>query len=454
VTDARRRLPAVDSLLAEPEIAALLARHPRNVVLRAVRETLEAARASHGVTPADGWAVAVATRAAQSTVPSLETVINATGVVLHTNLGRAVLAEPAVQALQRAAREYAAVEYDVGRGARGSRYAHCRGLLTELTGAADALVVNNAAAGLLLALTALARGGEAIVSRGELVEIGGAFRIPDIMGRSGATLVEVGSTNRTHPEDYARAMTPLTRLLLKVHRSNFTVQGFTTDVPAETVARLAREHGRASLFDLGSGLLMDLSRWGLTTEPSVRSALASGVDLVVFSGDKLLGGPQAGIIIGSAAAVDACRKDPLARAVRPDKLTLAALEATLALYRDPETARREIPTLRMLTETPDTLRTRAIELAAALPAAAGAEVIAGESEVGGGSFPGAKLPTWLVRLSPNPDPLSPGSLAEALRGASTPVIARIVDDHVVLDPRTILPHQLNAVVAAVSASLG
>jgi L-seryl-tRNA(Ser) seleniumtransferase len=250
MSDARRRLPAVDSLLADPDIAALLARHPRNVVLRAVRETLESARSQHGVTPTEGWAVAVAARASRSTTPSLETVINATGVVLHTNLGRAPLAEPAVRALERAAGEYAAVEYDVGRGARGSRYAHCRGLLTELTGAEDALVVNNAAAGLLLALTALARGGEAIVSRGELVEIGGSFRIPEIMERSGARLVEVGSTNRTHPEDYARAVTPLTRLLLKVHRSNFTVQGFTTEVDAKGVADLARERGIPSLFDL------------------------------------------------------------------------------------------------------------------------------------------------------------------------------------------------------------
>jgi L-seryl-tRNA(Ser) seleniumtransferase len=431
----------------------LLAHHPRSVVVRAVRDALAAARDDGGAAPPEGWAAAVAARASQRAAPTLETVINATGVVLHTNLGRAPLADVAVRELERAARGYAAVEYDLGRGARGSRYAHCRALLTELTGAEDALVVNNAAAGLLLALTALARGGEAIVSRGELVEIGGAFRIPEIMARSGATLVEVGSTNRTHREDYVRAITLRTALLLKVHRSNFTVQGFTTEVAASEIAGLARERGLVSLYDLGSGLMMDLAAWGLTTEPSVATALASGVDVVVFSGDKLLGGPQAGIMVGRTAAIAACRNDPLARAVRPDKLTLAALEATLGLYRDPETARREIPVLRMLTESPDTLRARATDLASALPAGT-AEVVPGESEVGGGSFPGVKLATWLVRLRPVPDPRSPVSVVARLRETSPPVIARIQDDAVVLDPRTVLPPQIPALVAAVAAVLG
>jgi L-seryl-tRNA(Ser) seleniumtransferase len=452
VTDPRRRLPAVDVLLGEPDVAALLRSSPRSVVVRAVRDTLDAARANGGMPPPEGWAAAVAARTRRTTAPSLAPVINATGVVLHTNLGRAPLADAAVAALERAAASYAAVEYDTGAGTRGSRYAHCRALLVELTGAEDALVVNNAAAGVLLALTALARGGEVIVSRGELIEIGGAFRIPDILGRSGATLVEVGATNRTHRDDYARAITPASRLLLKVHRSNFTLQGFTADVGAEAIAQLAAERGLASLYDLGSGLLLDLTAWGLGGEPTVAAALASGVDLVVFSGDKLLGGPQAGVMLGRARALEACRTDPLARALRPDKLTLAALEATLALYRDPEAARRDIPVLRMLTERPDALRARAAELAAAMPSAAGAVVVAGESEVGGGSFPGAKLPTSLVRLN-NEQRTADGVVAR-LRGGSPPVIARIVDDHVVLDPRTIAPQQLSAVAAAVAAAIG
>lgn len=449
MSDPRRRLPAVDALLGDPDVTPLLARHPRSVVVRAVRDTLDAARGDGGAPPPEGWAAAVGTRAARLAIGSLEPVINATGVVLHTNLGRAVLAEPAVRALERAAREYAAVEYDLGRGTRGSRYDHCRALLTELTGAADALVVNNAAAGLLLALTAHARGGEAVVSRGELIEIGGAFRIPEILERSGATLVEVGTTNRTHRDDYVRAIGSSTRLLLKVHRSNFQVVGFTADVPASDVAALASERGLSSLYDLGSGLLLDLAPWGLAGEPTVAQALASGVDLVVFSGDKLLGGPQAGIMVGRGAAIAACRSDPLARALRPDKLTLAALEATLALYRDPAAARREIPVLRMLTEAADDLRARAAELAALLPRGA-ADVVAGESEVGGGSFPGATLPTWLVRL--HSGPLTADTVAERLRIGVPPVVARIADGHVVLDLRTILPHQHGAAAAAAVAA--
>jgi L-seryl-tRNA(Ser) seleniumtransferase len=450
VTDARRHLPAVDALLAEPGVSALLSAHPRGVVVRAVREALDAARGNGGTAPPEGWAAAVGARVARLAQGSLEPVINATGVVLHTNLGRAPLAEPAIRALERAARDYTALEYDLGRGARGSRYDHCRALLAELTGAEDALVVNNAAAGLVLALTAHARGGEAVVSRGELIEIGGAFRIPDILGRSGATLVEVGTTNRTHRDDYARAVGPATRLLLKVHRSNFEIVGFTAEVAAADLAALARERGLASLYDLGSGLMLDLAPWGLSGEPTVAAALASGVDLVVFSGDKLLGGPQAGILVGRRAAIEACRADPLARAVRPDKLTLAALEATLALYRDPAAARREIPVLRMLTAGAEDLRARATECAALVPRGA-ADVVAGESEVGGGSFPGTSLPTWLVRL--HPGRLTPDGLAERLRSGTPPVIARIGDGAVVLDVRTILPHQFAAAATAVGAAL-
>jgi len=449
MTDPRRHLPAVDAVLAESDVAALLKAHPRSLVVRAVRDTIDHARADGGTTPPEGWGAAVGARVRHLAAPSLLPVINATGVVLHTNLGRAPLARAAREAMTRIAAGYSNLEYDLARGARGSRHALCRDLLVELTGAEDAIVLNNAAGALLVALSALARDGEAIVSRGELVEIGGAFRIPDIMARSGATLVEVGTTNRTHLTDYEGAVTARTKLLLKVHRSNFQVTGFTAEVSAHEIAGVARARGAASLYDLGSGLLADLSPWGLSGEPTVAEALASGVDAIAFSGDKLLGGPQAGILLGTREAIAACRKDPLARAVRSDKFTLAALEATLALYREPERARVEIPVLRMLTEDVAEIRRRGEALQKGVGKEA--EILEGESEVGGGSFPGAKLKTWLVRL--NPRHLAPDTLAGRLRGSVPPIIARIADDHVVLDPRTIFPDEVESVARAVRTAL-
>lgn len=455
MSDPRRKLPAVDALVSSPEVAALTRGHPRSLVVRAAREALDAARSTGGAEPRQGWPAEIAARLTELAVPSLVPVINATGVVLHTNLGRSLLARAAVDAMAAVARSYASLEYDLGKGARGSRHAIARGLLTELTGAADALVVNNAAGALLLALSALARDGEAIVSRGELVEIGGAFRVPDIMARSGATLVEVGTTNRTHLDDYTKAIGHRTRAILKVHRSNFQVTGFTAEVPAAELAQLARVSGAAGIYDLGSGLLTDLGRWGLSGEPTVREAVTSGMDVVAFSGDKLLGGPQAGILLGTGAAIEACRADPLARAVRADKYTLAALEATLALYRDPETARTQIPTLAMLTVDRNELRRRIEVLKAGVDQAGDGrvtvEIVEGMSEVGGGSFPGAKLPTWLLQLHSRM--LSPDALAERLRLGSPPIIARIEADRVVLDPRTILPDQIPAAVNGVTAAL-
>ena len=450
MTDPRRRLPAVDALLAEPDVAALIAAHPRGLVVQAVRDTIEHVRAHGGDAPAEGWVAAVGERTRRLAAPSLAPVINATGVVLHTNLGRAPLAPAAIAAMSRVAAGYTNLEYDLARGTRGSRDGLCRDLLIELTGAEDALVVNNAAGALLVALSALARDGDALVSRGELVEIGGSFRIPDIMARSGAALVEVGTTNRTHRADYEAALTPRTRLLLKVHRSNFQVTGFTTEVPAAELAGLARRAQVASLYDLGSGLLLDLAPWGLTGEPSVAEALASGVDAVVFSGDKLLGGPQAGILLGRRDAITACRKDPLARAVRSDKFTLAALEATLALYRGPAVI-QEIPVLRMLTQDVAQIR----RTAEALHKGVGkdADIVEGESEVGGGSFPGAKLKTWLVRITPDTRHLTPDTLAARLRQGEPPIITRIADDRVLLDPRTILPSEIELVARAVRAAL-
>ena len=436
MTDPRRQLPSIDALLAGPGVAALLTEYPRALVVKAARAAVDAARVTGGAAPAEGWDAAVRAAVAHLSAPALAPVINATGVVLHTNLGRAPLAPAAIAALTRVAQGYAALEYDLGRGARGSRHALCRDVLVELTGAADALVVNNAAGAVLLALSALARGGDAIVSRGELVEIGGSFRIPDIMARSGAKLVEVGTTNRTHPKDYDRAITRDTRLLLKVHRSNFQVTGFTADVAVVELAELAHQNKLTCLYDLGSGLLMNLSHWGLSGEPTVPEAVATGADLIAFSGDKLLGGPQAGILVGSEAAIAGCRADPIARTVRADKLTLAALEATLALYREPETARREIPVLRMLTEDLGSIKERARAL--------GGELIEGDSEVGGGSFPGAKLRTWLAGF---PDE----RLAERLRRNNPPIIARVAGSRVLLDARTIFPDQIETVIAALKA---
>jgi len=449
MTDPRRKLPSVDAMLAQPGIASLLPGHPRPLVVNAIRTVLDGARAAGGGEPSAGWSAAVQEQLSRVSAPSFQPVINATGVVLHTNLGRAPLATSAIDAMTTIAAGYSTLEYDVGAGARGSRHLHCRDLLVELTGAEDALVVNNAAGALLLALSALSREGEAIVSRGELVEIGGAFRVPDIMARSGAKLVEVGTTNRTHLDDYAKAITHKTRVLLKVHRSNFKVSGFTADVSPHEVSQLAHVSGAAALFDLGSGLLLDLAPWGLSGEPLVKDAVASGVDLVVFSGDKLLGGPQAGILVGTRAVIDACRKDPTARAVRADKLTLAALEATLRLYREPDTARREIPVLRMLTKELDEIK-RAGE---ALGTGVGpeADLIPGESEVGGGSFPGTTLKTWLVRIQVS-HPSADG-LSDRLRAGSPPVITRIVDGHVVLDPRTLSPDQITSTARALRSAL-
>ena len=432
MSDPRRDLPSIDSLLAK--MGPQLSDHPRALVVKAAREIVDVARANGGKAPAEGWDAAVSAAVRRLAVPSLLPVINATGVVLHTNLGRAPLARAAIDAITRVASGYAALEYDLGTGTRGSRHAHCRDLLVELTGAADAMVVNNAAGAVLLALSALARGGEAVVSRGELVEIGGSFRIPDVMARSGAHLVEVGTTNRTHPQDYERALSADSKVLLKVHRSNFQVTGFTAEVAVSELVEMGHARGVACIYDLGSGLLMNLAEFGLSGEPTVQEGVAAGADLVLFSGDKLLGGPQAGILVGTEQAMRACRADPIARAVRADKLTLAALEATLGLYRDRDSAIHEIPVLNMLTENEESIRARAERL--------GGQLIEGDSEVGGGSFPGAKLRTWLAGF---PDE----SLAERLRRHDPPIIARVAGNRVLLDARTILPGQVETVIAAV-----
>ncbi|HEU4588944.1 MAG TPA: L-seryl-tRNA(Sec) selenium transferase [Gemmatimonadales bacterium] len=450
MSDARRGLPSVDRLLREPAVAALLDMAPRNAVVAAVRETIAAARANRAGPPAD-WGAEVRERLAQRTTASLRPVLNATGVVLHTNLGRAPLARAALDAIAAVASGYSTLEFDLHTGSRGSRADHCRALLAELTGAADGFAVNNAAGALVLALNALAHGREVLISRGELIEIGGSFRIPDIMEKSGARLREVGTTNRTHLDDYRRALGPETAAILTVHRSNFEQVGFVaTPDPAE-LAALAHEAGLPHVHDVGSGLLADLTPWGLITEPDVRGAVRAGADLVLFSGDKLLGGPQAGCLVGRSDMVDRCRRNPFARALRADKLTLAALEATLGLYRDPERARREIPVLAMLTASAEELGTRAADLARACPAELNPELRPGSSAVGGGSFPGAHLPTTLVALDPGP--LGAEGLALRLRLHDPAVVARIADGRVMLDPRTLPPESIGAVALAVKDSV-
>ena len=442
MNEPHRTLPAVHRLLAEAERDSTLGEAPRQLVVDCIRAALARARHAGTGEPAGGWLAAVRQELAARTRPSLVGVVNATGVVLHTNLGRAPLAQAARRAAA-SAYGYCTLEFDLEQGERGSRQDHTRSLLREITGAEDGIVVTNAAAAVLLLLNTLADGNETIVSRGELVEIGGAFRIPEILTKSGSILVEVGTTNRTRRKDYQLAISPRTRLLLKVHQSNFTVTGFVEDTPLGELVELGRPRGIPVVHDIGSGLLIDLSQWGLVGEPQVQHSVATGAT-VVFSGDKLMGGPQAGIIVGPGDIIQRAAANPLARVLRPDKFTVAALEATLSLYRDTELAIAEIPTLAMLTADSRLLEARARSLAAALP---GASTKPGHSAVGGGSFPGASLPTVLVTLPTK----SVAATVDQLRRHSPPVIARAGDGAVLFDVRTIGDEEIATVVAAVAA---
>ena len=437
--------------MAMPEVQGLAEHAPRTLVADAVRAAVERVRQDPAAVPADsnGWLAMIRHELAEREQPSLRPVFNATGVVLHTNLGRAPLARVAVEAIARTATGFSNLEYDLDEGERGSRYVHCASLLCELTGAEDALVVNNGAAALVLALNTLANGRESIVSRGELIEIGGSFRVPDIMAKSGSVLREVGTTNRTHPDDYRGAIDAKTGAIVKVHRSNFEVRGFVAEASLRDLAPIAREAGLPLLMDLGSGLLLSLDAWGLRGEPTVGEAVRDGATLVVMSGDKLLGGPQAGILVGSRQAVDACRRNPLTRALRVDKLTLAALEATLSLYRDPERAVREVPVLGMMTASVDQLRARA-ERAATIIRAAGVpcDVVPSEAAVGGGAFPTARLESAAITFDANAR-----DVERKLRTAAEPIIGRIIDGRLRLDLRSIAPEQDDAFAAAVVRAL-
>jgi L-seryl-tRNA(Ser) seleniumtransferase len=450
MTDRRRELPSVDRLLHQPAIQELFGIAPRGAVVAAVRESVEAAR-TRRAGPPERWEEDVRERLARRAGSSLVPVLNATGVVLHTNLGRAPLAVPAIQAMTAVASGYSSLELDLPSGTRGSRNDHCRDLLRTTTGAEDGLAVNNAAGALVLALNALAEGRDVAISRGELIEIGGSFRIPDIMAKSGARLHEVGTTNRTHPDDYRRALDSGVAAILTVHRSNFEQRGFVASPAPAALASIAEEAGIPYLYDVGSGLLADLVPWGLTGEPRVSEAVAAGAGLVLFSGDKLLGGPQAGCLVGRADLVARCRTNPLARGLRADKLTLAALAATLALYQDPENAIRTIPVLTMLTLHQGELSRRASRLAALCPEAVRAQTLPGESAVGGGSFPGAVLPTTLVALEAGS--LGPDGLALRLRLGEPPLVVRVAADRVLLDPRTLPEDAFPTVARAIEQAL-
>ena len=452
MTDPRRHLPGVDRVLASTAFAALLAEHPRQRILHHLRSALDHAREdlARGTdgppTRIGDLAREVEKALALDRIPSLRPVINATGVVLHTNLGRAPIAPAARSAMARAARGYGNLEFDLERGSRGSRYVHCVQLLRELTGAAAALVVNNAAGALVLGMNTLAAGKEVAVSRGELVEIGGGFRIPEILVRSGVRLREVGSTNRTRIADYEAALDKGdVAALLKVHRSNFRIEGFTEEAGVAELAKLADRLGVHFFHDLGTGLMMDPAALGLPGEPRVADSLANGAHVVGFSGDKLLGGPQAGILVGRKEPIANMRQNPLCRSLRVDKVTLAGLEATLRLYRDPGRALREIPALRMIASSPEELLGRARRLAAALEArGVEARVSPGSSLVGGGTCPGVTLDTFVVE--PKTGARSASAVARRLRRGEPSVLAPVEKNRLGLDLRTVEPEEENLLV--------
>jgi L-seryl-tRNA(Ser) seleniumtransferase len=444
-----RSLPSIDHLLKIDSVLEWIARFGRPLTLEALRSTLEEARSAYaqGRPLPDEAALLEQTGGYLEawTAPSLQMVINATGVILHTNLGRAPLSAAAMQAAQNVALGYSTLEYDLDRGKRGSRLVHADALLCHLTGAEAALAVNNNAAAVMLALSALARRRAVVIARSQLVEIGGGFRVPDVMKQSGARLLEVGTTNRVHVSDYRSALEEKPAAFLHAHRSNFRIVGFTDEPQLEEIVAVAHTAGIPLVDDLGSGALLDTARYGLGHEPTIQESLAAGADLVCFSGDKLLGGPQAGIVIGRADLVEKLKKHPLARAFRADKLCLAALMATLLHYLKDE-AEREIPIWRMIAAPLEQVRARAETWRQALGAG---EVIPGESTVGGGSLPGETLPTFLLALPAR----SPDRLAERLRQGQPPVIARLQADQVVLDPRSVLPEQDEQLLEVVKSAL-
>ena len=454
-----RKIPSVTELLESPPLKGLVDRVSHNVVADGVRSFLDDMRvevqtkaAEFNVPPVGELAERIARRIVQGEQPALRPVINATGILLHTGLGRAPLAEEAIEELVATARDYASVELNLESGQRSQRIDAVEGLLKKLTGAQATLVVNNNAGATMLTLAALAQGREVVISRGQLIEIGGSFRLPDVMSASGAIMREVGTTNKTHARDYESAIGDETAVLMRAHTSNFRVVGFTSEVPLKELVAIARRHDVPVVDDIGSGALVDFGRYGCAGEPIARESIAAGADLVLFSGDKLLGGPQCGIIAGRRELVAQIARHPMARALRVDKMTLAALAATLRLYRDEKVAARSIPLLQLLNTPVENLQNRAERLAPQMAASAAidaAEVIQDKAYLGGGSVPAQELPTWCIALAPAAGGVD--SLAAALRKSRPAVVGRVQHDRLLLDLRSVFPRQDTQLVEAVEA---
>jgi L-seryl-tRNA(Ser) seleniumtransferase len=456
-----RQLPPINQVLDHPILQSLRGRHAHEIVVGAIRRELEDSRermkngeSDRTLLEPETVARRVVARIESDSAPRFRPVINATGIVLHTNLGRSPLAEAAARAAYEAGRGYLNLELDLADGRRSSRQEPIRDLLARLTGAESATVVNNCAAATVISLRSLAAGREVIVSRGQLIEIGGSFRIPEIMAVSGALLREVGTTNITRLADFEQAIGPNTGLLMRIHPSNFRIRGFTEEVSLADLVELGRKHNLPVIDDAGSGALLDMARYGLCDEPIVPRSVAAGADLVLCSGDKLLGGPQAGLIMGKETLIARIEKDPLMRAFRVDKMSLAALETTLGLYSNPELARREIPTLRLLSASRETIRSRAEALASKLrtaPAIGEVEVIDDNSFAGGGSLPDMPLGTAVIRFKP--PSISASRFAQRLRLGHPPVVARVNDGQVLFDLRTVFEWQEDDLTAAISLAL-
>jgi L-seryl-tRNA(Ser) seleniumtransferase len=437
------KLPSVDEVLKSEQGLEWLNIYPRKYVLQGIREVIDLRRKmileGDIADLSDGSFVPeIAHTVERLSSFSLKPLINATGVVIHTNLGRSILSGKILENIKRVSEGYSNLEYDIDRGKRGKRYTHIKRVLREITGAEDALVVNNNAAAVLLSLNTLAKGKEVIVSRGELVEIGGSFRIPDVMRASGAILREVGTTNKTHLFDYEKAINENTALILKVHKSNYRITGFSEEVPIEDLVKTGAQHHIPVMFDLGSGCLIDLKPFGIHDEPVVRDIVKSGIDLTTFSGDKLLGGPQGGVIVGKSEYIAEIQSNPMTRAVRIDKLTLAGFEATLMEYIDEEKALQNIPTLRMLLQKPEEIKVRANRIAKGLRREvrnADIAVLQDTSRAGGGSLPEIDLPTYVVSIRSEKLPVN--EFEERLRKGNPPIIARIRENSLIIDARTV-----------------
>lgn len=454
-------LPSVDEILKSDKGLEWQESFPRRYVLKAIREIIEEKRQAilrdelKEISP-ESLLPDIQNRIERLSSFSLKPVINATGVVIHTNLGRSVLSEEILENVKKVACGYSNLEYDLEKGERGKRYSHIQRLLNEITGAESSLIVNNNAAAVFVCLSALAKGKEVIVSRGELVEIGGSFRVPDVMASSGAILKEVGTTNKTHLYDYESAINENTALLLKVHQSNFRTIGFTKQIEIDELVTLGRKHNIPVMFDLGSGCLIDLKPYGVHIEPTVQDIVKSGCDIVTFSCDKLLGGPQGGVIVGKTELIEKIAKNPLMRAVRIDKLTLSAFEAVLMHYLDEEKAKKEIPTLKMLLQDVNEIKDRAKRIAMRLRREvkediANIEVIADSSQSGGGALPEIEFKTYVVAIKPKK--LSVNKLEERFRHGNPPIIARIKEDALIIDARTVRNREIEVLVKRIEGAL-